>query len=126
MADNNNVITTQTSELADFNAAETQALISKVQSAIDSGKLKLASQPIKRIIYACLLVGIGCLANTIVKSWIGTPNALDWGILFVGLVLCAISLLKEFKVGKEGVSATIADISQLLQATKALSRMLIK
>lgn len=105
---------------------EYDALVGKV--AVLEQQLKAAQarrRPLARgVVVACLVLGTLCIGSTIAKSWFGQVSALDWGILLVGVVLCAVSLFKEFTLGKDGLKVKVADLAALVDQVKALSRLL--
>lgn len=94
--------------------------LDRLEKAIRDGKSPFVSVPVRTIILVCLGLGIVCVLSTAMKSWFGQPNQLDWGVLFVGLVLCAISLFKEFTIGKQGISATLKSVQDILQSTRSV------
>ena len=78
----------------------------------------IGSKFTKGIVIACFLVGCLCIFSGILKSWFGSPNNIDWGLLFVGLVLCGISLFRDVKIGKEELAITFQDFRDELYAVK--------
>jgi uncharacterized membrane protein YiaA len=100
--------------------------LDQVRGAIQEGSSDFVRRRVRALVWSCFVVGVLCIASTVLKTWIGTPNLLDWGLLFVGLVLCIFSLLKKFKVGKEGVEAEVGDVLRVLGQARNLMRTLLQ
>ena len=79
---------------------------------------------IKKIVYGSLALGIICILSTLLKTWISAPNALDWGILFSGVLLCGISFMTEFKLGKEGIQAKMVNVYDIMRDSVAVIQQL--
>jgi hypothetical protein len=102
---------------------EVEALLQQIDKSLqtwNAAKNKFVPRPVRAVILVCLGLGSICILSTIVKSWVSTPNQLDWGILCAGLLLCGLSLFKEFRVGKGGLSAKLKDYADVLQNTKTV------
>jgi hypothetical protein len=95
--------------------------LNQAETALQEGDL--VRRPSRAVIWSCFSVGVGCFVSTVAKTWLGTPTPLDWGILFVGLILCVISLLKKFNIGKEGVEGEVS-IQRTLKDAQELIREL--
>lgn len=97
-----------------------ESRLDQVHTAIQEGKSDLVPRPVKAVVWGCFAIGVVLIASTVLKTWLGTPNPLDWGLLFVGFLLCVFSLLKKFRVGKEGVEGEVSDVLRVLSDAKQL------
>ena len=78
----------------------------------------------RTVVITCLCLGGLCILSAILKSWLGIPSSLDWGLLLIGVVLCGVSLFKEFTINKEGLSVKVVDVYNVVNMVKKLTNFL--
>lgn len=97
------------------------ALESKILARdIESAPAEYVPTHVRTVIHVNLAIGVLCIGSAILKSWLSTPNSLDGAILLAGLVLCGVSLFREFKLGKNGLSAKLREFSALTDRINSL------
>jgi hypothetical protein len=75
-----------------------------------SGPIK---KPISVLVWACFVVGTICILFYLYKAATSGAQKLDLPILFVGFVLCTISMLTKFEIGPKGVTAEVRNVLSL-------------
>ena len=76
------------------------------------------------VVYTCLVLGAICILSGLVAMFLGIAANLVWAALSVGVLLCAISLFKKFKLGPDGLSGDMrTEIMQLTHSTRQFINM---
>ena len=76
------------------------------------------------VVWVSLVLGAICILSAILKSWLGEPKAIDWGLALLGVVLAGFSLFKSFEVSGKGITAVMALLNNLRQQLQNISDML--
>jgi hypothetical protein len=101
------------------------AELEKKVSALQQQAYRARGSSLSRtVVVACLVLGALCILSTLAKTWFTQTGMLDWGILLVGVVLCAVSLFKEFALTKDGLKVKVADITALVNQIKSLTQLM--
>ena len=102
---------TQLPEELQNQAGEIVKRVNEVQGALQ--KARPIRKPVVNIVWACFVLGAICIAFCLYQAFLGTASSFTWGILFVGLVLCTISMLSKFEIGPSGVTGEVRDVLNL-------------
>jgi len=94
--------------------------LDELEKKVAAGPDPAAEKRDNTVVYSCLILGAICIISGLVGAlFFGIAANLVWAILPVGVVLCAISLFKKFKLGPDGLSGTMRnEIMALTQSTR--------
>jgi hypothetical protein len=68
------------------------------------------------VIVTSLCLGAAVIISSILKTWLREPNAFDWFLVSLGVVLCALSLLKKVAVTPTGLEADMKLVRSQLES----------
>ena len=67
------------------------------------------------VVYASLALGTAAVVSSIAKTWLGVPNAFDWFLLAMGVLLCGLSVFSRFSFTRNGLEVVLRQLDSLLR-----------